>query len=276
MSHAWSAQMANLARDLGVHGYEDGTLWFRQQSGVEVVVEPLLDGESLAVHARLGRIGWQDGGPSLDALLRANAPSKTRCIVAIDAVDEDVVLFRRFDDADVPYASFVDGVQQFAQAAAEGSTQPLTWPENDLSGDGLLPVHADASSAMRNAIAAFAHARGLEAPEDTSQFLVCMPGGGGISLQIDPATGELLLVSHLGPAPTEEQALRQLLELHMLGEVTGGAYFAIDAQRDDLILHRSVSADGLDGLELDRLLNTMGAATLDCAGRLGISLPRFD
>ncbi|QHE85790.1 type III secretion system chaperone [Hydrogenophaga sp. BPS33] len=276
MSHAWSTQMGNLARDLGVHGYEDGTLWFRQQSGVEVVVEPLLDGESLAVHARLGRVGWQDGGPSLDALLRANAPSKTRFIVAIDAVDEDVVLFRRFDDADVPYASFVDGVQQFAQAAAEGSTRPLTWQENDLSGDALLPVHADASSAMRNAIAAFAHARGLEPPEDTSQFLVCMPGGGGISLQIDPATGELLLVSHLGPVPTEDQALRQLLELHMLGEVTGGAYFAIDAQRDDLILHRSVSADGLDGLELDRLLNTMGAATLDCAGRLGLSLPRFD
>ena len=136
--------------------------------------------------------------------------------------------------------------------------------------------HAQAANAVRNAIGDFAHARGLTPPEDASHFLVCMPGGGGISVQLEPSSGDVLLISHLGPVPADEPLLRQLLELHMLGESTGGAYFAIDAQTDDLMLHRRVGAEGFDGLVLDRLLNAMGAATVDCAQRLGIVLPRFD
>lgn len=276
MSHAWSAQMIHLSRDLGVPGYEDGTLWFREQGGIEVVVEPLLDGESLAVHARLGRVGWEDAGLGLEELLRANAPSGGRCITAIDAVENDVILFRRFDDASLPYEAFVDGVQQFARIAAEGLPVLASVSSNDQD-DGVTTLrHLQTDNLVRNAIGDFAHARGLEPPEDTSHFLVCMPGGGGISVQVEPASGDVLLISHLGPAPADDQELRQLLELHMLGEATGGAYFAIDEQGGDLILHRSVSADGLDGLELDRLLNALGGATLDCAQRLGISLPHFD
>lgn len=276
MSHAWSTQMGHLARDLGVHGYENGTLWFREQSGVEVVVEPMLDGESLALHARMGRVGVQASGPSLEDLLRANALSESRCITAIDAVDDDVILFRRFDNAALSYESFVEHVQQFAQTAGEG-LPALASSQDDQMSEGLPPSgHAQTVNAVRNAIGDFAHARGLTPPEDASHFLVCMPGGGGISVQLEPSSGDVLLISHLGPVPADEQTLRQLLELHMLGESTGGAYFAIDGQSDDLMLHRRVGADGFDGLVLDRLLNAMGAATVDCAQRLGIALPRFD
>lgn len=276
MGHAWSAQMVNLARDLRVQGYEDGTLWFREKNGVEVVVEPLLDGASLAVHARLGRVGWQEDGPGLADLLRANAPSNGRCITAIDAVDEDVVLFRRFDDASLPYEAFVNHVQHFSQAAAEGVTAPAM-PQADHADHGVaLPTHVEADNVMRNAIGDFAHARGLEPPEDTSHFLVCMPDGGGISVQIEPTSGDVLLMSHFGSVPADETTLRKLLELHMLGELTGGAFFAIDEHDRDLILYRRVGIETLDGMELDRLLNRLGVATVDCAQQVGIALPRFD
>lgn len=268
MSHAWSEQMVHLARDLKVHGYEDGTLWFREHDGVEVVVEPMLDGVSLALHARLGRVDLQE---NLADLLRANAPSCRGCITAIDPVDDDVVLFRCLDDAALSYDTFVSEVQRFSQIASRG-VPSLGGHDTDV--DGPLSNHVEAQSLLRNAFGDFAHARGLEAPTDTDHFLVCMPEGGGISVKIDPASGQALLVSRLGLVPQGDRALRELLELHMLGESTGGAFFAIDG--GDLILYRSVGVDTLDGLALDQLLSKLGGATVDCAQRLGIGLPRFD
>ncbi|MDO9434129.1 type III secretion system chaperone [Hydrogenophaga sp.] len=209
-------------------------------------------------------------------LLRANAPSNAQCIAAIDAVEDDVILFRCFNDASLPYEIFVGQVQRFAKVVAEGVPVHSAAQHEKAANGAQHALHVEASQVVRNAIRDFAHARGLTPPEDTDKFLVCMPGGGGISVQIEPSSGDVLLTSHLGPVLADDPTLRPLLELHMLGEATGGAFFAMDEPEGDLVLYRCVSAETLDGLELDRLLNRLGVATVDCAQRIGITLPRFD
>jgi hypothetical protein len=56
----------------------------------------------------------------------------------------------------------------------------------------------------------------------------------------------LHLCASLGAAPADSETLQTLLHANFLGEGTGGAAFALDAARNELLLHRTLAASQLD------------------------------
>lgn len=56
----------------------------------------------------------------------------------------------------------------------------------------------------------------------------------------------LHLCGSLGAAPADSELLKTLLHANLLGEGTGGAAFALDAPRNELLFHRMLAASQLD------------------------------
>lgn len=70
------------------------------------------------------------------------------------------------------------------------------------------------------------------------------------ALTVDLETADdgatLHLCGSLGAAPADRETLRTLLHANFLGEGTGGAAFALDGARNELLLHRTLAASQLD------------------------------
>jgi hypothetical protein len=275
--------MQRLAGDLGVAGYESGLFWFQLEGGPQIQVEPLEQGEAIALHAVMGRVpqGVQEEDAFISDLLSANAPRQTGPIWAIDPVDGQAVLFQRFDNAQLPYDEFVAQVKNFAQKAAQG-VAPLP---DQTAAPAAEPTPTDAST-FRLLLADLAFRNGGDPAAadaaDTQGFLVAAESGGGVLIQLE-SPNSVLLKSLMAFMPMDEEEmgesqagefLRPLLEANLLGEATGGACFAIDDEDGaGLIAYRRLPLAGLDAFTLGRSLGELMATSARFAENLHINMP---
>ncbi|MES3001989.1 MAG: type III secretion system chaperone [Pseudomonadota bacterium] len=276
--------MQRLAADLGVAHYESGLFWFQLEGGPQIQVEPLEQGDAIALHAGFRRVprGHENEDTTIEDLLSANAPRNGYPMWAIDPVDGQAVLFQRFDDAGIGYEELVRQVQGFAQKGAAGMTPS---PERQ-NASAAVPTPTDAETfRLLLADLAFRHG-GDPAAADTADkggFLVATEDGGGVLIRLEPVPATVLLKSLVAFMPMDEEEmgeartgefLRPLLEANLLGEATGGACFAIDDEDGDgLIAYRRLPLAGLDAFTLGRSLGELMTTSARFAENLNINMP---
>lgn len=288
----WQALLYQLAAEFGIADYSGGSLWFKPEDGVPITVEPMHDAPALAVYAGLGRIGLlnpdgsMSGTPTAKALLRANAPRHRRPVCSIDPVDDEIVLFRRLEGPDLDYPVFRAGLDEFVlqvQAALAGHLLPV-----DSSVPPAAPTHDAAQvAAFESVWSEFVHQRGLqgrtETPMPGDECLMPLLDGGGIVIGYEPADHTVLLKSVLASLPlgdaqrsgsSEDEILRPLLAMHLLGENTAGASFAIDeGGTDGLVLYRRLPVNGLRADVLADTLDRLAQDSTRFCAAVGLQLP---
>jgi hypothetical protein len=81
---------------------------------------------------------------------------------------------------------------------------------------------------------------------------------GGLTVDLESADGgeTLHICSSLGALPDSAEVCETLLHANFLGEGTGGAVFAWDQGRDELLLHRTMAAAQLDATGLASAVET--------------------
>jgi hypothetical protein len=132
----------------------------------------------------------------------------------------------------------------------------------------MQPIYADRASgqtyedarAMVNAyLTRFGERAGskLEAL-DTSGYTLVRKGSAGVGINVLEDHGVLLFVAPVMPVPKVERDgfFRRLLELSFL--TTSDAAFAIDAERDEVVVRALRRLSGLDYEEFEDLLETVG------------------
>lgn len=285
-STAWSGAMQRLATDLGVAQYESGLFWFQLEGGPQIQVEPLEQGDAIALHAGFGLVpyGGEDEDTVLTDLLSANSPRQRGPVWAIDPVDGQAVLFQRFDDADITYEAFLERVRVFAARAA-GGLEPRSLAQEEPAEQSGSIADLDA---FRHVLVDFAFQRGF-APlaaevADAGECLVALGGGGGVLIQFEPSSSMVLLKSVMGFLPMDEVELgnaqpgaflRPLLEAHLLGEATHGACFAIDDQGGDLVAYLHLPLAGLDGFKLGEALDDLADVSIRIAEQINLKMPNL-
>ncbi|MCK9521694.1 MAG: YbjN domain-containing protein [Proteobacteria bacterium] len=93
-------------------------------------------------------------------------------------------------------------------------------------------------------------------------------GSANIEIHVYEASGELLLLSRIMPAPQQDRAAccQYLLELNFAA--TAEAAFAIDRDTDTICLRTFRSLEGLDYEEFETLLQSIGATADEWDDRL--------
>jgi hypothetical protein len=132
----------------------------------------------------------------------------------------------------------------------------------------IHPIYADRATgqtfsdarAMVNAyLARFGERAGsrLE-PLDAGGYTLVRKGSAGIGINVLEDHGVLLFVAPVMPLPDtgRETLYRRLLELSFLA--TSDAAFAIDADRDEVVVRALRRLSGLDYEEFEDLLDTVG------------------
>jgi Tir chaperone protein (CesT) family len=132
----------------------------------------------------------------------------------------------------------------------------------------IQPIYADRRSGqtfpdargMVNAyLARFSERAGSKLePLDSGGYTVVRKGSASIGINALPDHGVLLLVAAVMPVPQvqREAFYRRLLELSFL--TTSDAAFAIDADRDEVVVRALRRLSGLDYEEFEDLLETVG------------------
>jgi hypothetical protein len=132
----------------------------------------------------------------------------------------------------------------------------------------IQPIYADRRSGqtfpdargMVNAyLARFSERAGSKLePLDSGGYTVVRKGSASIGINALPDHGVLLLVASVMPVPQvqREAFYRRLLELSFL--TTSDAAFAIDADRDEVVVRALRRLSGLDYEEFEDLLETVG------------------
>ncbi|MES3001979.1 MAG: type III secretion system chaperone [Pseudomonadota bacterium] len=278
-----SGYLHRLAADLGVADYQAGSLWFSLDGGIEVVVEPLEDGSAIAAHANLGPApvarDEAEDDPCYD-LLVANVPDANAdgdaVVYAIDPVSESLMLFTRLPPAEPGgYEDFAARVRAFAQAAQTANDALPGMPPRASAArrDPRGRLHDDT---FANLWAEYAFkaglARGVPEAQDGG-YLLALHRGGFVLVQPESGFGRVLLKAVLAFIPLDDDideavVCRQLLEAHLLGEATGGAYFAIDRKSHELIACRRLALNGLDAHALDEAIDALANTAQHFCNRL--------
>lgn len=92
----------------------------------------------------------------------------------------------------------------------------------------------------------------------------------GINFERNTDAGLIHIYSVLGPLPAEgrEVLYQQLLEANLFCAETGGATLAIDSLTSEIILCRSVAADGMGAADFVQLVNQFTDTAEDWNARL--------
>jgi len=137
----------------------------------------------------------------------------------------------------------------------------------------IQPIYADRASgetfpdarAMINAyLQRFGQRAGVKLEAlDASGYTLVRKGSAGVGINVLEDHGVLLFVAPVMPVPhTGREALyRRLLELSFL--TTSDAAFAIDTQRDEVVVRALRRLSGLDYEEFEDLLDTVGKVADD-------------
>ncbi|MGH7271581.1 MAG: YbjN domain-containing protein, partial [Polyangiaceae bacterium] len=132
----------------------------------------------------------------------------------------------------------------------------------------IQPIYADRASgqtfedarSMVNAyLARFSERAGAKLdPLDPSGYTLVRKGSAGVGINVLDVHGVLLLVAPVMPVPKleRESFYRKLLELSFL--TTSDAAFAVDAERDEVVVRALRRLSGLDYEEFEDLLETVG------------------
>jgi hypothetical protein len=142
----------------------------------------------------------------------------------------------------------------------------------------IKPIYADRASgqiypnarAMVNAyLARFSERAGAAIePLDAGGYTQLRKGSASVGVNVLEDHGVLLLVAPVMPVPLTglETLYRRLLELSFL--TTSDAAFALDAQRNEIVVRALRRLSGLDYEEFEDLLDTVGKVTDDWDDRL--------
>ena len=137
----------------------------------------------------------------------------------------------------------------------------------------MQPIYADRSSgqtfadarAMINAyLTKFSERAGTKLePLDTSGYTLVNKGSASVGINVLEDHGVLLFVAPVMTVPItgRESLYRKLLELSFL--TTSDAAFAIDGQRDEVVVRALRRLSGLDYEEFEDLLDTVGKVADD-------------
>ncbi len=137
----------------------------------------------------------------------------------------------------------------------------------------IQPIYADRASgqtfatarAMVDAyLARFGQRAGRDlAPLDATGYTLVKKGSATVGINVLEDHGVLLFVAPIMPVPAaqREKLYRRLLELSFL--TTSDAAFAIDTQRDEIVVRALRRLSGLDYEEFEDLLDTMGKVADD-------------
>jgi Tir chaperone protein (CesT) family len=137
----------------------------------------------------------------------------------------------------------------------------------------IQPIYADRASgqtfatarAMVDAyLARFGERAGSAlAPLDATGYTLVKKGSASVGVNVLEDHGVLLFVAPIMPVPTaqREKLYRRLLELSFL--TTSDAAFAIDTQRDEIVVRALRRLSGLDYEEFEDLLDTVGKVADD-------------
>ena len=142
----------------------------------------------------------------------------------------------------------------------------------------IKPIYADRATGqtysnartMVNAyVARFGERAGAAIePLDAGGYTQVRKGSATVGVNVLEDHGVLLLVAPVMPVPLtgHETLYRRLLELSFL--TTSDAAFAIDAQRNEVVVRALRRLSGLDYEEFEDLLDTVGKVTDDWDDRL--------
>lgn len=268
--HNGSDCLHRLAADLGVADYRAGPMWFSLDSGLEVVIEPLEDGSAIAAHANLGPVPTArdeaEDDPCFDLLVANAADANAHgdaAVYAIDPVSGSLMLFTRLPQAALGgYEDFTARVRAFAQAAQAANEALPGMPARAPTPrpDTRSRLHDDTFANLWAEYAFTAGlARGVPEAKDGGHLLA-LHRGGYVFVQPEPDSDHVLLKAVLAFIPLDDDideaaVYRQLLEAHLLGEATGGAYFAIDLKSHELVACRRLALNGLDAHALDEAID---------------------
>jgi hypothetical protein len=137
----------------------------------------------------------------------------------------------------------------------------------------IQPIYADRASAqtfadartMVNAyLARFSDRAGAKLdPLDASGYTLVRKGSASVGINVLEDHGVLLFVAPVMPVPVggRETLYRRLLELSFL--TTSDAAFAVDADRDEIVVRALRRLSGLDYEEFEDLLETVGKVADD-------------
>jgi hypothetical protein len=122
----------------------------------------------------------------------------------------------------------------------------------------------DARTMVNAYIARFGERAGSKLePLDASGYTIVRKGSASVGLNVLEDHGVLLLVAPVMPLPHtgRETLYRKLLEASFLS--TSDAAFAIDSQRDEVVVRALRRLSGLDYEEFEDLLETVGKVADD-------------
>lgn len=144
----------------------------------------------------------------------------------------------------------------------------------------IKPIYADRATGQRyssartmvNAyVARFGERAGAAIePLDAGGYTQVRKGSATVGVNVLEDHGVLLLVAPVMPVPLtgHETLYRRLLELSFL--TTSDAAFAIDGQRNEVVVRALRRLSGLDYEEFEDLLDTVGKVTDDWDDRLRV------
>lgn len=113
---------------------------------------------------------------------------------------------------------------------------------------------------VNNLLAEFGRKAGLGALslDDKGVCRLSFDGTLVVDLEHDSSAGVLHLYAVVGsiPADGKESLFARLLEANLFGAQTSGAALAIDRQRNEILLCRSIMPDALDAMAFEKILES--------------------
>ncbi len=259
-AHTWSHLMARFALEMGTSDYRFGPLCFSLPDGPSIVAELLDGGSALALTVDLEHAPE----PSrLELFMAANVIENAQDsgVYAVLESRNALLFFRRLEDAgQYAFEDLVAEMHGFAYAAQAA----LDALPNALHANAAPPTQdawATHEDTFKHVWADMALAQGLgtEPPEphDDGSFCLSLAGAGFVFVRPDNARGRVILKTMVALLPLindEPTAWLALLHAHTLGQATGGAFFAIDTDAQELVAWRSLPMAELDGYSLNEAI----------------------
>lgn len=265
-AHSWSHLMARFAQAMGTSDYRFGPLSFSQADGPTIVAELLDNGRALGLTVDLQHA---PDASRLEGFLVANQTENAQSAgvyAALPSGRNSLLFFRRLEDANqCAYEDMEQALLAFAQtaqAALDALPDALQGAAFDAPMADAAATHADT---FHHVWSDFALAQGLgqelPAPEADGSFILSLDGERHVFVRPDTARGCVVLTTSMALLPlfndNESAVWLGLLEAHTLGQATGGAVFAIDADEQELIAWRSLPLAGLDAYALNDAIDSL-------------------
>ncbi|MDO9437434.1 type III secretion system chaperone [Hydrogenophaga sp.] len=262
-NHSWFDLMTRFAQQMGEANYRSGALSFAEADGPTVVAELLDDGRALAMTVDLQH---KPDPSELEAFLAANRVQNAQDagIYAFSPVEGTLLFFRRLEDAgQYTYEEWIGELQAFersAKAALQAVPHALEGEAPSPQDDG-----ADNAESFKHIWSDFAYAQklGAEPPELSADgsYILALEGLWHVFVRPDNARGRVVLKMAVTLLPLliddEPAVWSSLLKAHTLGQGTGGAFFAIDHEEQELVVWRSLPLASLDGYGLNDAIDSL-------------------